>query len=681
MDSLDNETGSAVPRLSQKNRTLFVAAVILLLGIYLAELIVPAWRQSPTFDECAHIYSGYGYWKRADFGMNPEHPPLVKLLAAVPLLGMHLQYPLPPAGFFKMSEYDGAQQFLYSNDADAILFRTRMAAATLGLAAASLVFVAAYEMFGAVPALLALLLFVFEPNLIAHGSLVTTDMGMTLFLFATVYAFYRYVRKPSWSRLVVTGVAGGLALATKHSGVLCLPILPLLALFEVLRKDTSSKLGEGGRGKHALRLAASLVAIGLISIAVLWASYGFRFHSRPAGQAMVPAFDQYVARMPWPLGKKVVSTFARYHVLPEPFLYGFADVIISQQYFTGYLLGKIYSGHGSLLYYPAAFTIKSTLGLMLLLLLLPVALAIRRAKSWREFGFLLIPAAVYFLTAMRSGFNIGVRHILPVYPFLIVLAAFTAWQLARGGTASRYVVAAILALSVISSARAFPNYLAYSNEMWGGPANTYKFLVDSNADWGQQLKATKKYLDERGIKDCWFDYFARMAVDPVHYGIACKPLPDAIMTGFGMKEAVPVHVHGTVLISATDYVGPIWGPGELNPYAQFHNLRPDAFIADGVFVFHGGFDLPLAAATSHAGIAEKLIQDGKLNEALTEAQSAVALAPNDVGSLYALGDSLMHLKRKEEAKAAFQRALTLAETIYPEYQATYVPFLKEQLNK
>jgi putative effector of murein hydrolase LrgA (UPF0299 family) len=162
--------------------------------------------------------------------------------------------------------------------------------------------------------------------------------------------------------------------------------------------------------------------------------------------------------------QKAVSAFAPYHLLPEPFLYGFADVIISQQYFTGYLLGKIYSGHGTLLYYPAAFAIKSTLGLMLLLLLLlllllrPVALAMRRTQCWRELGFLLMPAAVYFVAAMRSCFNIGVRHILPVYPFLIVLA-FAAWRLVRMGTFWRYGVAAILVLSVLSSVRAFPGPL------------------------------------------------------------------------------------------------------------------------------------------------------------------------------------------------------------------------------
>src|SRR3974390_487542 len=141
-----------MPSLSKQHRTLLASAFILLLGIYIVELAIPAWRQSPTFDEGAHIYSGYGDWKHEDFGMNPEHPPLVKLLAAVPLLGMHLQYTPPPAAFFKLSEHDGGGEFGCSNKANTILFRTRIAAATLSVAAACLVFVAAYEMFGAIPA-------------------------------------------------------------------------------------------------------------------------------------------------------------------------------------------------------------------------------------------------------------------------------------------------------------------------------------------------------------------------------------------------------------------------------------------------------------------------------------------------------------------------------------------------
>lgn len=171
-------------------KTWFAAAVGLLILILVLELIVPARRQSSSFDEGMHTFAGYSYWARGDFGLNPEHPPLVKLLAALPLLRDHVTYPNLPPIFFKFSCAVGASQFLYANhNADSMLFRARMAAATRTIAAALVVFAAAYEMFGATVGLLALVLFVFEPNLIAHGSFVTTDMGASLFLFVAVYAF------------------------------------------------------------------------------------------------------------------------------------------------------------------------------------------------------------------------------------------------------------------------------------------------------------------------------------------------------------------------------------------------------------------------------------------------------------------------------------------------------------
>ena len=193
--------------------------------VLLIELIVPAYRQSATFDEGCHTLAGYSYWTRGDFGINPENPPLVKLLAAVPLLPMSLRYSPPPQTFFKVSCLVGGGQFLYSNNADTMLFRARMAAATLTILAALLVFAVASEMFAPAVGLLALLLFVFEPNLIAHGSLVTTDMGMTLFLLATVYSFYRYVKNATVPRLLLTGLSVGFALASKHSAILLLPVL------------------------------------------------------------------------------------------------------------------------------------------------------------------------------------------------------------------------------------------------------------------------------------------------------------------------------------------------------------------------------------------------------------------------------------------------------------------------
>lgn len=256
---------------ASKQRPLWYAAAVLALMLVLAlELIIPARRQSIAFDEGCHAFAGYGYWTRGNFGINPEHPPLVKLLASLPLLGQQASYPTLPPFPFKPLCYIGSKQLFFSgHNADAMLFRARLAAATLTVAAALLVFAAGYEMFGPIAALLALVLFVFEPNLVAHGGFITTDMAASLFLLATVFASYRYVKKTSVWRLAATGILAGLLLAAKHSGILWIPILCLVAAVEILRNDPNSPLCRGGRLKSSLRFAGSLFVVGLISFGIL----------------------------------------------------------------------------------------------------------------------------------------------------------------------------------------------------------------------------------------------------------------------------------------------------------------------------------------------------------------------------------------------------------------------------
>jgi 4-amino-4-deoxy-L-arabinose transferase-like glycosyltransferase len=682
-DSGEALMGTASDVTAWKNRTLWHAAAVLALMLALAlELIIPASRQSMAFDEGCHAFAGYSYWTKGDFGVNPEHPPLVKMLAALPLLNQAVHYPTPTPLPFKPQCFIGAKQFFYSGrNADVLLFRARMAAAMLTVAAALVVFAAGYEMFGAIAALLALLLFVFEPNLAAHGAFITTDMGASLFLFATVYAFYRYVKKPSAWRLALSGMLAGLTLAAKHSGILWIPILCLLALAEILRYEPDAPLCQGGRLKCALRFAGSLLVVGLISFGILWAFYGFRYQARPDGEVMIPSLAEYAGQIQHPWEQKAILFAARRHVLPESYLIGLVDIVVfPTKYMTMYLFGRIYR-HAQWFYFPAAFLIKSTLGFLALVLLLPVTL--RQKERRREILFLLIPPVLYFVVAARSDFNIGVRHILPVYPFLIVLAAFGACQLARRSRKWAYALALLFLFHVASSVHAFPNYLAYSNELWGGPENTYKYLTDSNVDWAQQLKSTRKYLDEHGIKNCWFDYFGRgIVVDPIYYGIICKPLPDFI--DFTPMGNIPTRISGTILISATELSGELWGPGELNPYTQFQRLRPDAIIDDGVLVFHGEFDVPLAAALAHARAVQITLFNPKpteeqLQQALTEAQAAVSLAPNDAGIQETLAEVLMRLNRKEEALATYRRALTLAQTIYPDFEDLTIETIKQRL--
>jgi tetratricopeptide (TPR) repeat protein len=232
---------------------------------------------------------------------------------------------------------------------------------------------------------------------------------------------------------------------------------------------------------------------------------------------------------------------------------------------------------------------------------------------------------------------------------------------------------------VVSSLLAFPHYIAYSNELWGGPGSTYKHLSDSNADWGEQLKAVKKYLEGRGVKECWFVYFAEGVAEPGYYGIPCKPLPTLNTLWVNQRIEVPASIEGPVLVSAGNLSGFEFGPGPLNPYEQFKHLRPTAVIGREVFVFDGRFDVPLASALGRVQKAQNLLAAGQAEQALAEAQAALALAPEAVQTRMMMGDALAAAGSPAEARAEYEKALSLAKTIEPEFQVRSVPDIERKL--
>jgi 4-amino-4-deoxy-L-arabinose transferase-like glycosyltransferase len=633
-----------------------------LLAVMAILLVASSRQESQTFDESIHLYAGFEYWKHADFGRNPEHPPLAKLLAAIPLLSMDLKEPPPiPMPYFKGQDLINGAQFLYDANADAILFRGRLVIVLFSLGLGVLVFLATEEIFGSLPALLALAIFVFEPSLLAHGALVTTDMPLACMFFASVYAFYRYLSKPSASRLALAAITAALTIVTKHSGILILPTLFLLALADVLYQTAPPE-----RSHRAAKLTIALVGIAAVSYFVLWDLYDFRFAAHPNHLSMMPSLNDYASTIPHVWQRTGIAFLARHHLLPEAYLYGWADILLIPGRGATFLFGRLYSS-GRWFFFPAVFLIKTSLTLLILLLLVPFARLIDRR---RELICLTLPPVFFVLVAISSMLNMGVRHLLPIYPFCIVLAGAVAASLVRRSNPGRVVVGALLLLTLVSSLHAYPNFLAYSNEAAGGPSHTYRLLTDSNADWGQGMKWTKSYLDNHpeARSNCYINY-SNPIFNPDYYGIHCKHLIDALghFIGFGTAP-VPSTISGTIFLSATDASGLLWGPGDMNPYQTFFDRKPDDMIGNIVLVYRGTFDVPLLAAQTNATAAINMLRMHRMPEALALARTAASQAPSSAEVNAVLGQVLLASGQIDEGRRTMAAALHLAQTNHPEYQ-------------
>ncbi len=384
-------------------------------------------------------------------------------------------------------------------------------------------------------------------------------------------------------------------------------------------------------------------------------------------------------RVPSAFEGSVLGLVDRLHLLPESYTYGFAHVLYQSNAFHSFLLGRSYP-HSVWFFFPVAMLIKSTLPFLILAGIAFWAVATGRFQAKRELLYWVVPAAIYMLFAVTGGMNIGIRHVMPVYMFLSIAIGGVTWQLIQRDRRWLYAVVALLIFQAGSVLHAFPAYASYANEVVGGPSNVHNLLSDSSADWAQQLKLVKRYVDEKGIKNCWFAYFAQGVADYSYYGIPCKPLITADSLFFDGPHDVPPSIDGPVLISSGVLAGYEFGPGALNPYEQFKKMKPDAAIDYGVFVYNGHFDIPLASALSHVQKAGILLADKNASAALAEAQQAEQLAPDSSRVNATLGHALDANGRPDEATAYYQRALELARTVEPSFQSSSVAALERRLS-
>jgi 4-amino-4-deoxy-L-arabinose transferase-like glycosyltransferase len=497
-------------------------AVPALVALFVVCGFISLSRESATFDETAHVFAGVSYLETGDFRLNPEHPPLVKLIAAAPLALLHRG-----AGDYSSALWTGTPlsdedshrshasqwglgfQFLNGphesrprRDPAARLLPARCAILALGALLALVVYAWARELFDPPAGLLALALAVTSPTLMAHARLVTTDLPAALGFTATTWLVWRWLVWPSWRRAASAGAALGAAALLKFSCALLAPLVVVLAALAVATGRLNVK-----------RAAAGIALIAAIAYASLWAGYGFHFAA-----SRDPGYVLEWVDLAGTSGPSPAIAFARGHrLLPEAYLYGFAYAK-AESVRIAFLDGE-QSLAGWYRYFPEAFLLKTPLAFTALALWTIAAGLLRtRGKSFDRWC-VAIPPLVFAAVAIQSRFNIGQRHVTPVYPFLCVAIAPAAAWLAERGTRA-VAVAVLVGSCFVSFALATPRYLSYFNVLAGGPRGGAKHLVDSNVDWGQDLPRLKRWMDANGVPDVDLAYFG--TADPHAYGIAFR---------------------------------------------------------------------------------------------------------------------------------------------------------------
>lgn len=562
----------------------FVACVLSLLVLSLSA----SGRKSPTFDEAVHLYAGYAYLKWGDFRINPEHPPLAKMWAALPLMVMNLK-----TTYRDQIERDVlrenlsygwilANRFVYvENDGDTLFFYSRIMMVTLAASLGLCIFCWARELYGVEPALLALFLFCFDPNVLGHASVVQTDIPFTLFFFASTFFFWRVCNELTWLNLLLTAALFAAAAVTKFSFVAILPIWLVLGAAKLVSvqpfrsRITLPETVVEPRQKVAL-LSSVLVAALLTGYLAIWTVYRLRFDAVPLAVSQMPIIDGSLSAN---RVEQWASFLGTHFVLPEAWISGISAAYLSTER-VAYLFGEI-SGAGFWMYFPVAFLTKTPIPTLILCFGASVLMLLGDKR--KDAYFLIVPAILYFGVAVASRMNLGLRHILPIYPFLFVWIAGAVSSNWRwwGKRPGKCIAVCCGAWLLSSSLMAYPNYLAFFNGFVGGPHEAIKVLVDSNLDWGQDLKGLKEWMQYQGVEKIQLAYFG--TAEPSHYGIRAVYLP-----GTRLPSGAPVSELATappyVAISATHLVGLYLS--NRDTYAEFRQQEPVSIIGNSIWVYN-----------------------------------------------------------------------------------------------
>lgn len=609
-----------------------VAAAVLL-AMYWWLAVSGVYHKSITSDEAFHLPAGYSYWAFNDYRLQPENGNLPQRWAAIPLAASPPRFPATTDPIWKNANVGAVgDQMLYrlGNDARHLAQQGRAMIALAGVGLGLLVYLWSRRLFGPSGGLLSVALYALSPTMLAHGSLITSDVVFTLFYLLASVCLWWVLRRMTLLSVAASCVVTGLLFISKASAILIVPVgLILLGV----RLASSQPLPVGWTASRARpvasrwgRLLAIVPVIALHILAamvIVWGAYGFRFSAFNVPVAGEGQF--FPAGWPWILdvelglpGRMIV--WARDHrLLPEAFLYGYAHTLLFALKRGSFAWGE-YGIYGWWWFFPFAVLIKTPLPVFATLAASAWAwhrrtrvavldglhsrsspyrlpgddVARPPTNTWRQAiaqglfdaAPLWVSMLVLWAMAIPSHLNIGVRHVLPTYPVMFVLAGGAAWWWRREHRVRAAGVALLVLWMAAESFLIRPHYLAYFNQLVGGPRQGYRYLSDSNLDWGQDLPGLKRWLDEQGLQNqthtrVYLSYFGTASIE--YHGVRAELLP-CFAPRWEPRWPPPltggVYCVSATMLQVTRVVAP--GPWTVDDEAKYQQIREQLRIFEAL---------------------------------------------------------------------------------------------------
>jgi len=550
-------------------------------AVMLFIMINCAISDSGTVDEIAHIPSGYSYVKYHDYRLNPEHPPLAKALAGIPLSLMNINGFNQDQSWSQIKQWEAGWHFIYQmgNNPDQIFFWSRLPMILLTLGLGLTILIWATKWYGRKMGLLALLLYAFYPDILGHGHLVTTDVAAAFGFVITIIAFDKLIEKRTWANVAWASLAFGIAQLLKFSSFLLFAILLILVLYRAyLDRDKENSFWQKFK-----KYFKSYILVCIFSLVIVWLVYiPFVWNTPPGIEHQVIEINL----LPNEHKTEIIRNFL-HHFENNPLTRAFGHYILG----IFMVIGRVSGGNATFImghlseksiswYFPVAYLLKTPVPILIMLLWATVSLLVFRAKSKRdawENALLLTPIIVYWAFTLKGSLNIGIRHLIPTVPFVIMFIVKNLYRYLGKVTILSWQtvwIAVLLIWYVLGTIWYYPQYIAYFN-FFVNRDNRYKYLTDSSLDWGQDLLRLRDYMDENNIDSIKIDYFGGSV--PQYY----LPQMEEWYSGYGPTT-------GWIAVSATFVqLSKLYGPKEgIWSYQWLDNYRPEAVIGGSILVYY-----------------------------------------------------------------------------------------------